>query len=565
MNQSHFNDGLRFQSIALVLCWLFCILLHWNNDGLWFQGDAPRHAVNGLFLRDLIHEGLSNPVEYARSYYARYPVVTASRYPPLFYFIEAIAFEVFGTSTTVAKGVVQLFGLITGFYLLTSIRRWISPTAGIAAGLLFLMPGMISWNNAVMLNVPALCLAVASLYHFRVGLDDSDEKQSPKHIGLATILAVLSILFHPTIGYVVIIGIAWVVASRKFHLLKDWRVRIVGACILVGLLGVFVVITIITPEQLAQVDWRLERYWHPYSLTFYPLAILKLINLWGVLFSILGLLWAFSQPQFRTDCLRILLGILVVATILIPIWAKDPRYILLACPTATWLCAYYVQAIAVYLHSNYSAKWAQSAILTSLLCLALYAGYSASTKPMQEVNFMQQVVEYVEQVAPEEPVIYEGRFDGTYGYYLRVRDPSFQRQMILSKHLLEPIQKLGPKDRVAAATELLFGSSCRWLILEKNKKLKPNTLEKVLQQVVKQPEFQLAKTIRMSHSHIEEINIYHIKVNDQASPDFPRSMPVTVKGQTWQPINRPNPNRGNSPPKKPQSSEIDNPSADSLE
>lgn len=551
MNQYHFIDRLRFQSIALILCWLFCILLHWNNDGLWFQGDAPRHAVNGLFLRDLIHDGLSNPVEYARSYYARYPVVTASRYPPLFYVIEAIAFEVFGASTTVAKGIVQLFGLITGFYLLISIRRWISPSAGLAASLLFLMPGMISWNNAVMLNVPALCLAVASLYHFRVGLEDYDPKQSPKSIGLATILAVLSILFHPTIGYVVIIGLAWVIASKKFHLLKDWRVRIVGACILVGLLGIFVVITIITPEQLAQVDWRFDRYWHPYSLTFYPLALLKLIDLWGILFSILGLLWAYSQAKFRPDCLRILLAIFVVAVILIPIWAKDPRYILLACPTATWLCAYYVQAIAVYLRANYSEKWAQSAIFASLLCFALYAAYAASKKPMQEVNFMQQVVEYIEQVAPEEPVIYEGRFDGTYGYYLRVRDPNFQRQMLLSKHLLEPIQKLAPKDRVAAATELLLGSDCRWLILEKNKKLKPNTLERVLQQVVKQPEFQLAKTFHMSHSHIEEIDVYHIETNDEATQVLPRSLPVTVKGQTWQPINHPNPNRASPLSKNP--------------
>jgi|694.fasta_scaffold21744_6 hypothetical protein len=559
MNQSHFIDRLRFQCIALILSWLFCILLHWNNDGLWFQGDAPRHAVNGLFLRDLIHEGLSNPVEFARSYYARYPVVTASRYPPLFYMIEAIAFEVFGASATVAKGVVQLFGLITGFYLLISIRRWISPTAGIAASLLFLMPGMISWNNAVMLNVPALCLAVVSLYHFRVGLEDTDEKQSPKHIGLATILAVLSILFHPTIGYVVIIGLAWVVASRKFHLLKDRRVRIVGACILLGLLGIFVVVTMITPEQLAQVDWKAQRFLRPGALAFYPIALLKLIDVWGILFSILGLLWAYSQPRFRTDCLRILLGILVVALILIPVWAKDPRYILLACPTATWLCAYYVQAIAVYLRANYSEKWAQSAIFASLLCLALYAAYTASTKPMQEVNFMQQVVQYVEQVAPEEPVIYEGRFDGTYGYYLRVRDPNFQRQMLLSKHLLEPIQKLAPENRVAAATELLLGSNCRWLILEKNKKLKLNTLEKVLQEVVKQPEFTLAKSFYMSHSHIEEIDVYRIEANDKASPGHPRSLPVQVKGQTWQPINRPNINRSGLLSKKPQSQDAGTP------
>lgn len=550
MIRARFIDDLRFQCSLLILCWLFPVLLLWNNDGLWFQGDAPRHAVNGIFLRDLVHEGLSNPIEYAKSYYARYPVVTMSRYPPLFYFLEAFAFEIFGISTTVAKGVVQLLGLLAGFYILASIRRWISTTAGIAAGLLFLMPGMVAWNNAVMLNVPALCVAVVSLYHFRLGLEDSDEKDSPKHIGLATILAVGSILFHPTIGYVIIVGIAWVLASKKFHLLKDWRVRIVGACILVGLLGIFVLITIITPEQLAQVDWKIERFIHNYSLTFYGRALLKLVDLWGILFGLLGLFWALTQPKYRTDALRVLLGVLIVFLILVPIWAKDPRYILLACPTATWLCAYYIQAVIIYLRSSYTHKWAESTILASVLSLALYAGYSSSTKPVQNVNFMEQVVAYVEQVAPEEPVIYEGRFDGTFGYYFRVRDPNFQRQMILSKYLLDPIQKLGPKNRVAAATELLQKSTCRWLVIEKNKKkLNPNVLEKVLKEVVEQPGFQLAKKFDLTHSHIETIYVYRIDSAYESSPDTrqpsdnqskARALPVVVKGQTLQPVRRAN-------------------------
>ena len=43
-------DDVRLQLAGVGVALLVVASWHWANDGLWFQGDAPRHAVTGLFL-----------------------------------------------------------------------------------------------------------------------------------------------------------------------------------------------------------------------------------------------------------------------------------------------------------------------------------------------------------------------------------------------------------------------------------------------------------------------------------------------------------------------------------
>src|SRR5205807_1767010 len=82
-----------------------------RDDGLWFQGDAPRHAATGLFYKHLIGRMTLQPVAYARAYERRYPVISPSNYPPVFYLVEAAAYSVLGPSPHVAKGLVLLSAL----------------------------------------------------------------------------------------------------------------------------------------------------------------------------------------------------------------------------------------------------------------------------------------------------------------------------------------------------------------------------------------------------------------------------------------------------------------------
>ena len=65
--------------------------LQLDNDGLWFQGDSPRHAINGFFWIDFLREVTLEAKDYALSYYARYPAIDPASRPPVFYLLEGNA------------------------------------------------------------------------------------------------------------------------------------------------------------------------------------------------------------------------------------------------------------------------------------------------------------------------------------------------------------------------------------------------------------------------------------------------------------------------------------------
>src|SRR5215471_3483680 len=105
------GKSLTWQVAGLLLVCGYVFWLHWDNDGLWFQGDSPRHAANGLFWWDFLTSLPVNPKEFALSYYARYPVIHPTTYPPLFYIVEGLSFFLFGASPYVAKALVSIFTL----------------------------------------------------------------------------------------------------------------------------------------------------------------------------------------------------------------------------------------------------------------------------------------------------------------------------------------------------------------------------------------------------------------------------------------------------------------------
>jgi hypothetical protein len=68
-----------------------------HGDFSW--SDAPRHALNGAFVKDFIAAApWHDPKTWAVNYYLQYPALTVLFYPPLFYFFEALAFAVFGSA-----------------------------------------------------------------------------------------------------------------------------------------------------------------------------------------------------------------------------------------------------------------------------------------------------------------------------------------------------------------------------------------------------------------------------------------------------------------------------------
>lgn len=112
------------QVFMILLICLFSYSLHAENDGFWYQGDAVRHAANGLFWKDFIASGeWTSPRAFARAYYARYPIINPVAYPPVFYLLEAVFYTLLGPSPYTAKVLIFIFALMAALYTLAWLRH----------------------------------------------------------------------------------------------------------------------------------------------------------------------------------------------------------------------------------------------------------------------------------------------------------------------------------------------------------------------------------------------------------------------------------------------------------
>jgi len=137
------------------------------GDQFW-SSDAPRHALNGVFLHDLVAAiPWRDPTGFALQYYTQYPALSIIFYPPLFYIAEAVAFAVGGVHGASALATEAVFaGLlaVAGFGI---GRRVFGPLAGVGFALLVVgAPETLYWGRQVMLDVPCTAMIMLAVWAF---------------------------------------------------------------------------------------------------------------------------------------------------------------------------------------------------------------------------------------------------------------------------------------------------------------------------------------------------------------------------------------------------------------
>ena len=81
------------------------------------ETDAARHAMNGVFLRDLVASGhFTDVLPFARAYYAHLPALSMPYHPPL-PLIEAVFFAIFGVNALAARLAIGLTVFLSGVIL----------------------------------------------------------------------------------------------------------------------------------------------------------------------------------------------------------------------------------------------------------------------------------------------------------------------------------------------------------------------------------------------------------------------------------------------------------------
>ncbi len=505
-------NSLSLQVGLLVVAVLVMAVRHHANDGLWFQGDSPRHAMNGLFWWDLLGAMPVNPLDFTLRYYARYPAISPATYPPLFAIIEGAAFALFGTSPYVARGLVLLFGVAAAGYTMAWARRWIAPAAGWTGVFLALTPAIVVWSNSVMLNIPALALALATLYHCRRWIESTSLRQ----LQLTAVFALATLgTYYQATGVLVICAVWVLVRRREIHAPRQlgW-LAILAVC---GILPV-VATCLIAPVQIVRHLPSVETLRAGGTWSFYWLALPQIISWAWLTVAVSSLASGIWSTRWRREVAYLVGWIVALLVPLSLVTATDSRYILLAIPAVILLAAVGLQALAERFPSPDGRR-----PCTVLLASLTVAGVSAWRTTIPRVDGFREVAEFLKVQGPRDAVFYDGSFSGVFVYHVRANDPDFERRVMLGSKLLYSIAprstfKPVNENYVSSVEDVIDvlrrRSGCRWVAIQHSRKDSAGTsmlARRLLLEAVARPEFSLVRSFTVTANGVRRIDLYRLE------------------------------------------------------
>lgn len=548
---------LAVQLLVLLAAWLVLVLLHRHNDGLWFQGDAPRHAANGLFWKDFLLSGdWLAPRDYALRYFARYPVIHPIAYPPLFYLLEAlVSFALPGALA--GKALVLGFALLAAVYVMLWLRRWVSAHVGALAALLLLLPGVVEWSHVVMLNVPAMALCLAALYHGRRWMEATDAPARRRQLSLAAMWSVLAFYTYLPAGVVAIIILTWLLAQGRWTLLAERRTwLVIVLAVLVALPWLYVLwrwvptqLSLAQPaallpstpgsapgsapapgsgeERVAADIWRHWRY--------YPARIADLISPYLLIIAALGTLLGLAARRTRREVVLALLWLLVMYGVFSVMHAKEVRYILLAAAPLLVLCAIAFVRCGELLSHRTSPRTVMTLGVTVAACWLGGQGWLASRMPVRQVSGFAELADYARQIAPDGPVLYDGHHAGVFTFYVRAADAHFHRQVVTGDKLLyatalyawRHVEQYADTPEQVRKT-LRDEGGCEYLFIEFGRWSEHFPAARLLRRTVRGEGFELVRTFEVQGRHIHHVAVY--RLTDPVRPQTTWTLPFPALG-----------------------------------
>jgi hypothetical protein len=537
-----------WQLLVLLLVWAYMWALQIDNDGLWYRGDAARHALNGFFWTDYLRDFTWDAKSYALSYYARYPAIDPASRPPLFYLLEGAAFTVIGPSPYAAKGLVLGFALMAGLYLWAWLRRWIAPQAGWAAPLFLLLPGVSRWSHAIMLQIPALALSLAALYHARSWLEAPGN--ATRQFALATALTVLAILTYYPAGMVVFIIAAWTAMRQRWALLLGRKNLVPIALAIAALVPCAWLIARWAPTPLSWVVPAPAALGTLANWTFYFAELKYLCDPHLLVLAGLGAALGVGSGRWRRETLMLLSWILVMYLVLSLLGAKDLRYALLVSAPFVGLAAIAVLMLCDRLAALAARLRPAPAALATAALLSLVAAQVAlaANYRVLAMSGYREVASFLAQVAPDEPVFYDGFYDGNFTFYVRAGDDRFRRRVVVGHKLLYTYA-LSPGWRETSFANspqevidlLRRRGGARWFAIEIGKETEKLAPMRYLRQAVKTDAFELVRSFPITGREVDRVDVYRFKLPVAEQDEV--ELPFPVLGQDVKYRVRPIPSR----------------------
>jgi hypothetical protein len=166
------------------------------------------------------------------------------------------------------------------------------------------------------------------------------------------------------------------------------------------------------------------------------------------------------------------------------------------------------------------------------------------------------VSEHVMRIAPGEPVLYHGTYDGTFVFYLRCLDEKLRQQVVMVRKLrLQPeqvssevgLQWLSDKSRrrqveIAENQEWIAAelnrTGCNWLLLEEPSGKKHQVLAELLVTLAEIKKYELVEVFNVDmKSQTKRVMLYRIRATGLPSQDASkRLVPMQFEGRSCLPV-----------------------------
>jgi 4-amino-4-deoxy-L-arabinose transferase-like glycosyltransferase len=488
----------RRDIVFLLLLGIAVLLLFQTSPraGDFWWSDAPRHAMDGAFYRDMARSlPFTHLKQWATDYYLQYPAVTVLFYPPVFALVEAAFFALFGVSPAIAQLTVSVFFLATayGAYFLT--RRWVGPMAAFATALLFIgTPGMALWGRQVMLEIPAISFLVWSAYFFFRYLDSA----RPRDLHTATALVIIGLYTKQTIIFIVpvyLLTLGYAYRKNIFRRPEIWwsaflfSVGILPLAAFTWLWGRTNVHQSVGGEWVAYsrrslAGWiYVGRQW-PSQVGWAVLGLAVLYCAGAVLWK----RWRLPKNALFFFGVWVLVGYLFFTLIAL----KEPRHsILIIFP----LVFFSILAILGILQRNLGRY------IAAAMAVAVFAGTLIADQ-IPYISGYRAAAEYVCSVAPQDSVVlFSGMRDGSFIFNVKSIPQCKNLTVIRSDKLLLRVaadrEKFGVKEigiNEGQFKEMLRQYGVRYVVLEPNFW---NDLEsmRMLVRAIHEDQFKLLTTI----------------------------------------------------------------------
>lgn len=438
-------------AVLLLLVAVVGLFLQAPSNGEFSWSDAPRHALNGVFVKDFVAAmPWHDPVGYAYSYYAQYPALTILFYPPLFYFVSAPFYAVFGFSHPVALAIVGLHYAVFVLGCYRIARRWFaSLPAMLLAGIILFLPELAFWGRQLMLELPAFAFLIWSVVFF---LDYLDGRR-PLHLYLAAALLVLAMYTKISAGFLALTYMFALLYSQRAAALRSrhhYLAALAAGIVLVPLVLLTVKfgqanVQSVTGIADAEVSRASLAGW-----LWYARQLAGQMG-WPVLLSALaGILLLWRRPAADTrDAVFFLAAWFFCGYLFFSaIDLKEARHSVFILPPLIFLGALGLRGVL---------SETQRVILLALLVLAT-AVQTCIFRPVHYVAGYREAVDTIAGLAPtDSKVLFSGYRDGAFVFNMRTREDRRDLATVRADKLLLKVavrRELGVEQKTYSEEEI---------------------------------------------------------------------------------------------------------------